>query len=412
MQGFIGIIILLLICYLLSENRKEVRLSEVLGGIFSQFLLAILFLKIPGIKDIFLRITDAIWSLKIATDAGTRFVFGYLGGGDMPFNISNSNNLFIFAFQALPMIIVVSALSMLFFHWGVLQKVVGFLALGLKRFMNIGGALCLVAASKIFIGQTEVPLLVRPYLNKFSRSELLAVMTCGLATTSGTVLVLYSTILEKTIPNSLSHIFTVTIISIPISLVISRILVPQMTEETGGAIEIPYKFSSSMEAIAKGTSDGLSLVLNIAAMIIVMLALVELVNQILGILPNICGEPVTIQRILGVFMAPVAYIIGVPWDDALKAGGLLSVKIIMNEIVAFINLSQIHSELSEKTSLIMSYALCGFANISSLGIIVGVFSKLCPERNSEVIGLCMKALLGGIIATCLSGAVIGILYQL
>lgn len=412
MQGFIGIFVLLFICFLLSENKKAVNLKEIFGGILCQFVLVFLFQKAPIAKDVFLKITDAIWCLKTATDAGTKFVFGYIGGGNTPFNVTDSNNLFIFAFQALPMIMVISALSMLLFHWGVLQKIVAIFAALLKKIMNIGGALCVVAAAKVFVGQTEAPLLVRPYLEKFSRSELLAVMTCGLATTSGTVLVLYSTILEKTIPNALGHIFTVTIISIPVAIIIARILIPQTTEGIGGKLSIPYKFSNSMDAIARGTTDGLGLVLNIAAMVVVMLALVELVNQMLGVFPNVYGEPITLQRILGLFMTPIAYIIGVPFDECLKAGSLLSVKVIMNEVVAFINLSQVHGELSEKTSLIMSYALCGFANISSIGIIMGTYSKLIPDRNKEVVGLCFKALFGGVIATCISGAVIGILYSI
>ncbi len=409
MRGLFGIMLLLFVCFLISEDRKNVNFKEVIVGVILQFFLAVLLLKMPLINTLFLKITNAIWTLKLATDAGTKFVFGYIGGGSTPFEVSNPSNLFVFAFQALPMIMVISALSMLLFHWGVLQNVVQFLAKLLKRVINIGGALCVVASAKLFVGQTEAPLLVRPYLDKFSRSELLAVMTCGLATTSGTVLVLYSTILENVIPNSLTHIFTVTVISIPISIVIARIVVPQKTEGIGGKLEVPYNFSNSMDAISTGTSDGLMLVLHIAAMLVVMLAFVELVNQILLLLPSVYGEPVTLQRIFGVIMAPVAYLIGVPLDESILAGGLLGMKIVTNEVVAFIKLSQIYTQLSDKSALIMSYALCGFANFSSLGIIVGAYSKLIPNRNKEVASLCVKALIGGVMSTCISGAIIGIL---
>ncbi len=409
MRGLLGIMLLLFVCFLISEDRKNVNFKEVIVGVILQFFLAVLLLKMPLINTLFLKITNAIWSLKLATDAGTKFVFGYIGGGSTPFEVSNPSNLFVFAFQALPMIMVISALSMLLFHWGVLQNVVQFLAKLLKRVINIGGALCVVASAKLFVGQTEAPLLVRPYLDKFSRSELLAVMTCGLATTSGTVLVLYSTILENVIPNSLTHIFTVTVISIPISIVIARIVIPQKTEGIGGKLEVPYNFSNSMDAISTGTSDGLMLVLHIAAMLVVMLAFVELANQILLLLPSVYGEPITLQRVFGVVMAPVAYLIGVPLDESILAGGLLGMKIVTNEVVAFIKLSQIYTQLSDKSALIMSYALCGFANFSSLGIIVGTYSKLIPNRNKEVASLCVKALICGVMSTCISGAIIGIL---
>lgn len=409
MRGLIGIAVLLFVCFLISEDKRNVNFKEVIVGLFLQFGLAVLLLKTPIINTFFLKITNAIWSLKIATDAGTKFVFGYIGGGATPFDVSNPSNLFIFAFQALPMIMVISALSMLLFHWGILQNIVAFLARLLKRVINIGGALCVVASAKLFVGQTEAPLLVRPYLDKFSRSELLAVMTCGLATTSGTVLVLYSTILESVIPNSLAHIFTVTVISIPIAIVISRIVIPQKTNGVGGTLEVPYNFSNSMDAISTGTSEGLMLVLHIAAMLVVMLAFVELTNQILLTLPLVNGEPITLQRIFGIIMAPVAYMIGIPFDESIAAGGLLGLKIVTNEVVAFIKLSQVYTQLSGKSALIMSYALCGFANFSSLGIIIGTYSKLIPNRNKEVSSLCLKALICGVIATCISGAIIGVL---
>ena len=408
MRSIAGILILLFICYLISENKKAINYKELICGFVLQFVVAILLLKVSIIQEGLCSFTHVINGIKSATEEGTKFVFGYLGGGNStPFDISAHNNLFIFAFQALPMIMVFSAISMLLFHWNVLPKIINITTKVVNKFSNIGGILSVIASSKIMLGQTEAPLLIKPYLNKISRSELFSVISCGLATTSGAAMLLYSALLDKVIPNVLSHIVILTVLSIITSILIARIVIPQVEKSSDGELITPYKFSGSIDAITRGTSDGLGMVLNIGAMVIVAIALISIVNQMLTCLPNINGAPITIQRILGIFFTPIAYIIGIPYEEVFKAGELLSLKVVVNEVVAFIELANSANQLSPKSMIIMLYAICNFANISSIGINISSYSVLVPERRDEIIGLCGKALIVGTLATCISGAVIG-----
>ncbi len=411
-QGFLGILIFTIIAVLLSENRRQISYKSVFWGIKCQFLIFVILTKAPMIKDGFLKVASAICSLKEATDYATAFVFGYVGGGVTPFEITSPSAVFILAFQALPMLIVMSALSMLLFHWRVIPLILKGMSFLLKRVSKLGGALGMVASSKIFVGQTEVPFLIRPYLSKLSKHELFTVITCGMATTSGAVIVLYGTILNNVLENAVGHILTVTIMSVFSAIWVSRIIVPETNEPTQVEIVNPYNFSSSMDAISKGTTDGLKLWANIVAMLIVTLALIKLLNIILGCLPNLFDEPITIERILGVIMAPVTWLMGIPWGEATLTGNLLGTKTVLNEIVAFLKLSEVSSMLSPKSRIIMTYGLCGFANISSIGIVIGIFGGLVPERKDEVIKMCFKAMIAGSIATCLSGTVVGILFNL
>lgn len=410
MRCLIGIVVFLSLCYLISEDRKHVNFKEVVIGVAVQFLLAFLILKMPVIKDVFLGLSSVAGGLRAATDAGTKFVFGYVGGGDLPFQVDNANNLFIFGFRALPMIILISALSMLMFYLGILQKSVNLFSKIIGKFSGIGGVLCIVSSAKLVVGQTEAPLLVRPYLSKISKSELLSIITCCLATTSGAAMVLYGSILESVIPNALTHIVAVTVISIPAAIITSRIIIPQKTEPTDGHLSAPYTFHGPMDAISRGTSDGLMLVINIGAMLIVMIACVDIVNRLLAYIPDIYGTPVTLQRIFGVLFTPVAYFIGIPYEEIFKAGELLSTKVVLNEVIAFIDLvKSVGTSLTERSSIVLVYALCGFANFSSIGITISAYSSLVPERNKEVTGMCVKALCAGVISTCLSAAVINCL---
>jgi CNT family concentrative nucleoside transporter len=351
-------------------------------------------------------------ALKDATSAGTSFVFGYLGGGDLPFLQKEGSNTFIFAFQAMPMVIVISAVSMLLFHWRVLPFVVKFFSTFFQKVLGLGGALGVCAAAKMFLGQTEAPLLVRPYLGQFTRSELFTVMTAGMATTSISIMIIYAMILEGTISDPVAHILTASIISIPAAITISRILIPQVGEETSGHLVVPYQFSGSMEAITQGTSDGVKLFINIIAMLIVFLAIVALVNSLLSLFPPIGNEPISLQLLLGYALAPLAWFLGIPWEEAISAGALLGKKTILNEIVAFIGLAELPKGiLSPKSDLIMTYALAGFANLSSIGIQIGGIGTMVPERKQEIISLGIKAMVAGTIASCMSGAIIGILYS-
>jgi CNT family concentrative nucleoside transporter len=411
-QACAGLMLFFLLAWLCSENRQKVNFKAAFMGLTIQIALAVIVTKFGIIRDIFLWIGNGVMALKGATDAGTSFVFGYLGGGTSPFQPIEGSNTFIFAFQALPMVIVISAISMLLFHWRILPFIVKGFSTVFQKALGIGGALGVCAAAKMFLGQTEAPLLVRPYLGKFTRSELFTVMTAGMASTSISIMVIYGIILEGTIPHPISHILTAAIISVPAAITISRILIPQVGEDTSGHLVVPYQFSGSMEAITQGTSDGMRLYVNILAMLITFLALVALVNSGLSLLPPIGDEPISLQLLLGYLLAPLAWFIGIPWEEAIPAGGLLGKKTILNEIVAFIGLAELPKGiLSVKSDLIMTYALAGFANFSSIAIQIGGIGTMVPERKQEIISLGFKAMIAGTIASCMSGAIIGILHS-
>ncbi|AIL12436.1 nucleoside:proton symporter [Candidatus Paracaedimonas acanthamoebae] len=413
LQAIFGLSVFLFFSWLISENRKNVNLKFAFIGVFIQFTFAFLIMKVGIINEAFLLVSKGIGALKNATCEATRFVFGYLGGGETPFSLCDGASTFIFAFQALPMLIVISAISMLLFHWRVLPFLVRGFSWALQRTLNVGGALGVCSAAKVFLGQTEAPLLIRPYFTKLSRSELFSVMTAGMATTSASIMVIYSTILENTVANPISHILTASIISIPAAITISRLMVPQEETSSSGELVNPYNFSGSMDAISQGASDGMKLYLNIIAMLIATLALVALVNTILESLPNIAGSPITLQRIFGFMMSPVTWLMGISWNEASIAGNLLGTKTVLNEVIAFIELAALPKELLSKHSdLIMVYALCGFANLSSIGIQIGGLGTMAPERRNEIIALGFKAVIAGTLSSCMSGTIVGILYWL
>lgn len=412
LQACFGLILFFLLAWVFSENRRQVNFKTAFLGLAVQIILAILVIKFDIVRNAFLWVGGGVMALKDATAEGSKFVFGYLGGAELPFIPKEGVSTFIFAFQALPMVIVISALTMLLFHWRILPFIVQIFSGFFQKFLGLGGALGVCAAAKMFLGQTEAPLLVRPYLGKFTRSELFTVMTAGMATTSVSLMVVYAVILGDTIPDPIAHILTASIISVPAAITISRILIPQVGENTAGHLVVPYQFSSPMEAVTQGTSDGVKLFINILAMLIVFLALVALVNSVLGLFPSLGEEPLSLQVLLGYALAPLAWLLGIPWAEAIPAGALLGKKTILNEIVAFIELGALPKHiLSTKSSLIMTYALAGFANLSSIGIQIGGIGTMVPERKQEIISLGFKAMIAGTIASCMSGAIIGILYS-
>ena len=314
------------------------------------------------------------------------------------------------ALQALPLVIVVSALSALLFYWRVLPWVVTQLARLLTRSMGIGGALGLGAAANIFVGMIEAPLFIRPYLAKLSRSELFALMTTGMATIAGTMMVLYASILSEVREDALGQILSASVISIPAALVIALVLVPGNGEQSVAAAELESEATSAMDAITRGTLQGVTLVINIVAMLIVFVALVALLNLLLGLLPDFAGKPLSLQRLLGVLFAPLVWLMGIPLSEALTAGSLMGVKTILNEFLAYMELAALPAQaLSERSEIMMIYALCGFANFGSLGIMLGGMGTMVPERRAEIAALGLKAILGGTLATMMTGAFVGVL---
>ncbi len=409
-QGWLGIGALLALAWLVSEDRRGVQAKPLVIGVALQFALAIALLKIPLFKGAFLTLNEVILALDRATAAGTSFVFGYLGGGDLPFAEPYPGASFVLAFRALPIVLVVSALSALLFHWKVLPLLVRGFSWLLRRTLGVGGAVGLGTAANIFVGMVEAPLLVRPYLRQMSRGELFIVMTCGMSTIAGTVLVLYAAILRDVIPDPLGHILTASLISAPAAIVVAQLMVPPGERRTEGDGVALSGATSAMDAVTRGAMEGLKLLLNIVAMLIVLVALVHLLNQMLALLPPLGGTEMTLQRILGWLMAPVAWLIGVPWGEARVAGSLLGSKIMLNELIAYLEMAALpEGSLGERGKLIMTYALCGFANFGSLGIMIGGMGAMVPERREEIVALGLKSIVAGTIATCLTGAIVGIL---
>jgi CNT family concentrative nucleoside transporter len=399
-QSALGIVALLGLAVAISENRRAVPFRQVATGVALTFVLALLFLRIPQLKIGFAVIGDGVEAIAAATRAGTSFVFGYIGGGALPFELKAQGADFIFALQALPVVLVMSVLTTLAFYWGILPPIVRGFAIALERVLGVGGAVGVATAANIFLGMVEAPLCIRPYLGKLTRSELFVVMTAGMAGIAGTVLVLYATMLGPTIPGAAGHLVVASVLDAPAAIVMSLIMVP---ERPGGRPHLDAKLApvatSTMDAIVRGTTAGLELLLNICAMLIVLIALVHLVNAMLGLAPEVAGAPVTLERVLGIAMAPVCWLIGIPWGEAATA-----------EFVAYLKLAALPPDaLSDRSRLIMLYALCGFANFGSLGILIGGLATMAPERRDDVVSLGFKSIASGTLATCLVGAVVGVL---
>jgi CNT family concentrative nucleoside transporter len=411
MRGILGLLSLLLLAWALSENRWRVPVRTVVAGVVLQIALALVFVKFPLAAALFLLLNQGVDALQRATDAGTSLVFGYLGGAALPFAETQSGASFIFAFRALPIVLVISALASLLFYWGVLQVIVNGFAWLLRRAMGVGGALGLGAAVHVFVGNIEAPLLVRPYLARMERGELFALMTCGMAGIAGTVMVLYATILGPVIPDALGHILIASVISTPAGLAVAALMVPFGSDPHAEAqLSLGEPLLSAMDALAKGTADGIVFLANITAMLVVAIACVTLVNLTLSWIPPISGAAVTLQYLFAWAFRPVMWLIGVPANEIATAASLMGTKTVLNEFVAYINMAHLPPEaLSEHTRLILTYAMCGFANFGSAGIMIGGMSAMCPERKHDIVGLGLRSILSGTIATCMSGAVVGML---
>jgi CNT family concentrative nucleoside transporter len=412
LQSALGIVALIAFAWVISENRRAVPWRSVAAGLAVTVALAALLLKVPQVKASFAAINGAVDAIAAATRAGTSFVFGYVGGGQVPFESKVPGAEFILAFQALPIVLVMSVLTSLLFYWRILPPLVRGFAWALERTLGVGGAVGLSTAANIFVGQVEAPLFIRPYLRLLSRGEMFIVMTGGMAGIAGTVLVLYATILGPIIPDAAGHIVVASVLGAPVAIVFGLIMVPDEKEaRTGAALDDPEaEATSTMDAIVSGTTNGLALLLNICAMLIVLIALVHLANAILGLLPQMGGAPITLQRLLGYVMAPVCWLIGVPWREATTAGALMGVKTVLNEFIAYVQLAALPADaLSPHSRLIMLYAMCGFANFGSLGIMIGGLATMAPERRDDVVSLGMKSIVAGTLSTCLIGAVVGLL---
>ena len=411
LQSLLGFLTLPFLAWLFSEGRKHINFRTLIAGLLMQVCLALILLKFPGSQDVFLWLNRGVRALAESTQAGTGFVFGYLGGGPPPFDEKNAAFTYILAFRGLPLVLVISALTSLFFYWRIIPWVVNGFAWILTRAMGIGGVEGLGAAANVFIGMVEAPLFVRPYLSRISRSELFTIMVCGMATIAGTVMVLYASILQSAVPGIMGHLLVASIVSAPAAITISKLMVPEVSTASEEALAAPRGARSAMDAITKGTIGGIQLLINIIAMLVVFVALVYLINLFLRFLPQVSGEPITFQRLVGYVMAPVAWLMGIPLSEAVTAGGLMGVKTVLNELLAYLNFAALpQGVLCERSRLIMIYAMCGFANFGSLGIMIGGLGAMAPERRDEIVGLGIKSIVAGTMATCMTGALVGMLY--
>ncbi|MBV9420955.1 MAG: nucleoside:proton symporter [Alphaproteobacteria bacterium] len=423
LQSLLGIVFLISVAWLFSEKKQSFPFRIVIVGLLLQAAICILLLKVEIARNALFGLNGIVTVLTAATKAGTSFVYGFVGGSDFtPFTVTNPAAMTTFAFTILPLVIIISALSAILWYWRILPIIVGGMSFVLRHTLGIGGAVGLGSAATVFLGNIEGSLVVRPYLAKITRTELFILMTTGLAVVAGTVFVVYANMLgggcvpnpppgaHCVLPGALGHILVASMMSLPAAIIMASIMVPGDAVTDVSQTDDAHKYQSTMDAMARGTEDGLKIYMQILAMLIVVTAIVAIINTIMGYLPFVDGAPLTLQRVLGWIFAPLVWLYGVPWNEAVQAGSLLGVKTILNEFVAYSQLVALPpNTFDQRTTMIMVYSLCGFANFTSVGILIAGFGTLVPERRSEIVPLAMRAIVSGTMASGLSGAMIGLL---
>jgi len=411
-QPLLGILVFVGLAWLLSEDRRAVLWKYVVLGLGIQLALALVLTYVPAIQDFFALLTDGIRALDAATRQGTSFVFGYIGGGASPFEATGEGSTFILAFQSLPLILVIGALSAVLWHWKVLIYLVRGAAWLVVKAFRVGGAVGVSSGANIFMGMVESPLLIKPFLPTLTRSELFAVMACGMATISGTMMVLYGSILDPHMPGAFGHLLIASVINAPAALMLAKVIVPDDHVTGADQISLKSSYGSTLDAITSGTADAVRLLANIIALLVVFIALIALIDSALSLIPADNG-PWTLRGMLGTVMAPVAWLVGVPWSEAAAAGGLMGTKIISTEFIAYLDLINLPAEaLSDRSRFLMTYALCSFANFVSLAIIIGGLSVMAPERSKEVISLGFRSLIAGVFAGNITACMMGLITAL
>ena len=408
LQIFIGFIGLVALAIPFSDNFKTINYRYVLYGILAQIILAVILLKLPFVVSFFEILGNGVVILQQATQEGANFVFGY------PPTDSSSpyrSLLETFAFGVLPYIIVMACISAILWYWGVLPFIVNLISRACQKLFNIGGPVGLGAAANIFVGQVEAPLLIRPYVSKLSNKELLILMTAGMATVAGSVMVALIAILESSFINQnlIQHFITASVLSVPAAIMYANIMIPSNTITDFDENKVPKVYNSTMDAVTRGSSDGASIAFSVGTILIAVIALVFIANSILGFVSSQFGFDLSIEIILGYLFAPIAWLMGIPWDEAIIAGELLGIKTTLNEFVAYPGLAALaDGELSERSKLITFYSLCGFANLSSVGILISGITAMAPERKDDLIKVSLKALVGATLASCMTGLIVGI----
>ena len=413
-QALFGIGAFVVIAIFFSEPRTLPGWRLLVAGLGLQFLFAFAVFNLNFLQQILSLINSGVNAVVKATEIGTLFVFGYLGGDplnvDYPFSISEPGATLILAFRILPLILMFTVLSAILWHYRVLPTVIKGFSLVLRKSLKVSGAVGFSSAANIFIGMVESPALIRPYISVLTRSELFVVMSCGMATIAGSVMVFYSIILQGTLDDPLGHIITASVISAPAAIMIALIMVPEQAATVSEEVELSVEYTSLMDAITKGAYDGVRLMVSVGAMLLVLVALVALLNSFFSLVPFPGEDPLTLQRLFGYMFAPLTWLMGIPWSEAQLAGALMGTKTVLNELLAFLALAELPGgSLSEKSTVIMTYALCGFANFGSLGIMIAGLTGMCPGRAIEIVELAPKSLISGTLATCMTGAIAGLL---
>ncbi|MCS5639910.1 MAG: NupC/NupG family nucleoside CNT transporter [Candidatus Marinimicrobia bacterium] len=402
LQGLIGMILLLGIAFILSNNRRQINYRIIVWGLSLQFIFGILILKTPLGKPLFGFFDKVITKLISFSDAGSDFLFKSLVPG-----VGYHEAMVNFAFRALPTIIFFSSLMTVLYHFGVIQFIVKWISRIMQKSMGTSGSETLSVAANIFVGQTEAPLMIRPFIRSMTQSELMAVMTGGFATVAGGVLALY-VIWLKDIPGIAGHLLAASVMSAPAAMVVAKIIYPETDlSETSGDLNIIIEKpdSNTMEALGRGATEGLKLAANVAAMLVAFVALIAMVNYLLTFADT------SIQGILGFIFQPLAWAMGIPWEEAQMVGVLMGEKITLTELIAYSDLRDLRLEqaISDRTAIIASYALCGFANFASIGIQLGGIGGIAPERRKDLAALALKAMLGGALASWMTASIAGIL---
>ena len=410
MQALLGILVLLGVAWLASEDRRHIPVRLIVVGLLLQFAIAVVLLRFEPVRNTLLLLNHVVYAIEAATRAGTTFVFGFLGGGNPPFDTTDAGAMYLFAFRILPQIMLFSVLVALAWYWRLLPLVIKGFAWVLRRTLGVGGAVGVAAGSSMFVGMVEAPLIIRAYLKNLTRSEFFIVLTAGMSTVAGSIMVLYANVLRNVIDGALGHILIASVVNVIGAIVISRVMIPSNEASESGDIADTLRYSSVMDAITRGTTDGLRLAVNVGAMLIVLVSLVALVNAMIAAFV-VGGEALTLQRMMGWLFAPIAWLIGIPWAESTQGGALLGTKLVLNELVAYIQLAAVPvTDLSAHSRLILTYALCGFANFGSLGITLGGIAALVPERRSELFELAPRTLISATIVNCITGAIVGLVY--
>ncbi len=409
-QGLIGLAAILLLAWAFSEDRANRPGWRWLGGaLLLQLAIAVIVVRVPPIWAAVGVANQGVAAIEKATLVGSSYMFGYLGGAPLPFALAQgASPPLIIAFQILPLIIVFSALSALLWHWGILKALVRGLSWALRRTLGVSGVVGLGGGGTLFLGVVESPLVLRAWFATMSRSDLFAIMAMIMATISGAILVLYASTLGKVIPNAAGHLIVASLISLPAALMVARLMVPGQPQSSEPA-EPDLAYDGAIDAVVRGAMEGVHLMLAVIGIIITIFALVNLTDQILALAPHVDGAALSLKRMFGWIFSPFMWAIGVPWDQAPAAGALMGTKAILNEYVAYLDLAALPAgTLDPRSALIVTYALAGFANLASIGLLVSTIASLCPERRAEAAGLGVKSWIAGNFATLMTGAMIGL----